>query len=119
MEYSTESTIRRIVLTAILVFVIPAERLCPSPERTGSARAFSDGKIECVLDTGDDMYSRSGLKAGFNYELLHRYAENAGCLISITAAEEADVETALDRFLAEKGSCLLIARVDPDATTND
>lgn len=38
---------------------------------------------------------------------------------SITVSEEMDVETALDCFLAEKGSCLLIARVDPDVTTND
>ena len=114
MEYSTESTIRRIVLTAILVFVIPAERLCPSPERTGSARAFSDGKIECVLDTGDDMYSRSGLKAGFNYELLHRYAENAGCLISITAAE--DGENYIDSLNC--GKIDILVRLSADSLDN-
>ena len=38
---------------------------------------------------------------------------------SITVEDEDQVEGALDRFLAEKGSCLLIARVDPAATTND
>ena len=114
MEYRTESTIRRIVLTAILVFVIPAERLCPSPERTGSARAFSDGKIECVLDTGDDMYSRSGLKAGFNYELLHRYAENAGCLISITAAE--DGENYIDSLNC--GKIDILVRLSADSLDN-
>ena len=38
---------------------------------------------------------------------------------SITVGEESQVESALDEFLAEKGSCLLIARVDPSATTNE
>ncbi len=38
---------------------------------------------------------------------------------SVTVEDEAQVEGALDRFLAEQGSCLLIARVDPAATTND
>ena len=38
---------------------------------------------------------------------------------SITVSEEADVEPALDRFLGTKGSCLLIARVDPAVTTQD
>ncbi|SFP88695.1 acetolactate synthase, large subunit [Oscillibacter sp. PC13] len=38
---------------------------------------------------------------------------------SITVGEEGEVENALDRFLAEKGSCLLIAKVDPTVTTSD
>ena len=38
---------------------------------------------------------------------------------SITLEEEDQVEAALDRFLAADGSCLLIARVDPAAQTDD
>ena len=38
---------------------------------------------------------------------------------SIVVSEEDQMEPALDRFLGKKGSCLLIARVDPAATTND
>ena len=38
---------------------------------------------------------------------------------SIVVSEEDQMEPALDRFLGTKGSCLLIARVDPAATTND
>ena len=38
---------------------------------------------------------------------------------SIRADREAQVEDALDRFLNQPGSCLLIVRVDPDVTTND
>lgn len=38
---------------------------------------------------------------------------------SVVLSEEEQMEEALDRFLAEKGPCLLIARVDPAATTND
>ena len=38
---------------------------------------------------------------------------------SIVVSEEDQMEPALDRFLGTKGSCLLIARADPAATTND
>lgn len=38
---------------------------------------------------------------------------------SIRADREAQVEDALDRFLNQPGSCLLVVRVDPDVTTND
>ena len=38
---------------------------------------------------------------------------------SITVGEEGEVENALDRFLAEEGSCLLIAKVDPAVMTSD
>ena len=38
---------------------------------------------------------------------------------SIVVSEEDQMGPALDRFLGTKGSCLLIARVDPAATTND
>lgn len=38
---------------------------------------------------------------------------------SVTVSEETEVESALDRFLGVRGSCLLIARVDPAATTQD
>jgi len=38
---------------------------------------------------------------------------------SITVGEEGQVEDALDRFLAEEGSCLLIAKVDPAVMTSD
>ena len=38
---------------------------------------------------------------------------------SIVLDDESQVEESLDRFLTQPGSCLLIARVDPSATTND
>ena len=38
---------------------------------------------------------------------------------SIVLEEESQVEPALDRFLSQPGSCLLIARVDPAATTGE
>ena len=38
---------------------------------------------------------------------------------SILLDDESRVEESLDRFLNQPGSCLLIARVDPAATTND
>ena len=38
---------------------------------------------------------------------------------SIVLDDESQVEEGLDRFLGQPGSCLLIARVDPSATTND
>ena len=38
---------------------------------------------------------------------------------SITVEEEDQVEPALSRFLSARGSCLLIARVDPAATTGN
>ena len=38
---------------------------------------------------------------------------------SVTVTEEEQVEPSLDRLLAAEGPCLLIARVDPAATTAD
>ena len=38
---------------------------------------------------------------------------------SILLEEESQVEDGLDRFLAQEGCCLLIARVDPGATTSE
>ena len=38
---------------------------------------------------------------------------------SIVLEEESQVEPALDRFLSQPGSCLLIAKVDPAATTGE
>ena len=38
---------------------------------------------------------------------------------TIHVAEEAEVEGALERFLAEEGSCLLIAEADPEWNTGD
>ena len=38
---------------------------------------------------------------------------------SITIREESEIDGALDRFLAEQGSCLLIAEVSSEWKTND
>lgn len=38
---------------------------------------------------------------------------------SIVVSEEADLDPALDRFLEEKGPCILICEVHPDVSTND
>lgn len=110
MDYKTATIIRRTAVSALLAFTIPAGTPEPTPERADSALAFSDGRIECVLDTGNDMYARSGLKAGFNYELLQRYADNAGCEISITAAE--DGENYIDSLNCGSIDILVIAASD-------
>lgn len=83
---STVQSFLRTGLAIALLFVIPSGERELLLEHAVTAYAFADGDIRCVIDTGDDMYSGTGLKTGFNYELLREYAGETGHRISISAA---------------------------------
>ena len=103
-----------IILVIALLFVIPSEERGLFLEKADTSRAFAEGEIECVIDTGSDMYSRHGLKAGFNYELLKEYASEIGCKINITTAK--DGEDYLDSLSC--GAIDILVRVASDSLDN-
>jgi len=51
------------------------------------AKAFSGKEMTCVMGFRSDMYNASGLEAGLNYELLHRFAHDNKCTIAIRSAD--------------------------------
>ena len=51
-----------------------------------SVNAYAGREIVCAIDLGNDMYGSNGLEAGFNYELMRRFAQDNHCEIKIVAA---------------------------------
>ncbi len=114
MNKDTQSLIRKAVLSLLLLFLVPTGKKESGSESPGSKPVFAEGTIECVIDTGSDMYSSNGLKAGFNFELLHRYAETSGYGISIRAAK--DGENYRDSL--NYGSIDILVGLSADTTDN-
>lgn len=84
----TEKTKSRILKCALTMFLLPAApgsgiHYTELPENSS---AFEDGIICCVIDTGEE-HSSSRLRAGFNYEMLQKYAAAENLPIIIKRAE--------------------------------
>lgn len=87
----TEKRKRRLKYT-IFSFVI----ICMTPilERgrvingASSANTFAGEELTCVIDLGNDMYDRHGLKTGFNYDLLEQFAKDNRCSINILLSDK-------------------------------
>lgn len=90
MDSKIKASARRLIISAVLILIVPYNGRELFLESTDTVRAFGDREISCVIDTGNDMYSNKGLKAGFNYELLKRYAEATGREIRIRAARDGE-----------------------------
>lgn len=70
--------IRNVATTILLVTVIP---FCNRGKLSGKMEDpgfFSGDTLKCAIALGDDMYGSEGLKTGFNYELLKRFAASHG-----------------------------------------
>lgn len=53
-------------------------------------RAFAGEELICAIDLGDDMYGAHGLKTGFNYELLDRFAHDNNCNVKVVTSRKGD-----------------------------
>ncbi|MCM1178331.1 MAG: transglycosylase SLT domain-containing protein [Clostridium sp.] len=94
MTGKTKSRIRRGALTLLLLPIAYHGSRFPSTEK--SDIAFGDGVIRCVIETGEEMYSSNGLCAGFNYEMLKKFAETAKLpAVIMRARENASYEDSL------------------------
>lgn len=114
MKDNIQTPVWRLAFTVLLFFAVPERTYISVPEKPDTTYAFGDGHISCVIDTGNDMYSKTGLKAGFNYELLHMYAESAGCLVEISAAR--DGECYIDSL--NYGTIDILVRLSADSLDN-
>lgn len=56
----------------------------------GMTRTFAGEELTCAIELGDDMYGAHGLKTGFSYELLERFAKDNRCDIRIVAAKKGE-----------------------------
>ncbi len=84
--------VRSAVLALVMVFIVPLEGrqtiLTEKEEDDDIIHPFVGKTINCVINTSNDMYSHTGLKAGFNYELLKLFGEDHDCPITIRVARD-------------------------------
>ena len=85
----TEKRKRRIQYLIFSIVVICITPLCEKGRILSGAAAensFAGEEIICAIDLGDDMYGASGLKTGFSYEMLKKFAHDNRCDVKIVTA---------------------------------
>lgn len=53
-------------------------------------KAFAGEELICAIDLGDDMYGAHGLKTGFNYELLDKFAHDNSCNVKVVTSRKGE-----------------------------
>ena len=89
----TEKRKRRIQYLLFSFMVICLTPLCEKGRILsghGTARTFAGEEITCAIELGDDMYGAHGLKTGFTYELLDKFAKDNKCDIRIITAKKGE-----------------------------
>ena len=85
----TEKRKRRINYLLFSIMVICITPLCEKGRILSGAattNSFSGEEIVCAIDLGDDMYGAQGLKTGFSYEMLNKFAKDNRCNVRIVTA---------------------------------
>ena len=85
----TEKRKRRISYLLFSFMVICITPLCEKGRILSGAatsNSFSGEEIVCAIDLGDDMYGAQGLKTGFSYEMLKKFAKDNRCDVKIITA---------------------------------
>lgn len=85
----TEKRKRRISYLLFSFMVICITPLCEKGRILSGAatnNSFSGEEIVCAIDLGDDMYGAQGLKTGFSYEMLNKFAKDNRCDVRIITA---------------------------------
>ena len=78
--------IKSIVISLMIVCITP---LCEKGRILSGAateNSFAGEDIICAIDLGDDMYGKQGLKTGFSYEMLNKFAKDNKCNVKIVTA---------------------------------
>lgn len=85
----TDKRKRRINCFVFSLTVICITPLCEKSRILSGAAAensFAGEEIVCAIDLGDDMYGSQGLKTGFSYEMLTKFAKDNRCDVKIVTA---------------------------------
>ncbi len=103
--------LRVAAVTLVYVFIVPSEgRLHLVQDDDEEVNPFAGRVIDCVIATSNDMYSHTGLKAGFNYEMLKVFAQAHDCTASIRVA--GDEENVIDSLISGAIDILVLEVVD-------
>jgi len=114
MTEKTKSLIRKAILTAALFMIAHYGGKAPVGEHVGPDGYFGGGTVLCIIDTGEEVHSTKSRKAGFNYEMLKKFAEAEKFPIKIAEAEEG--ENYLDSLAA--GSIDILVKTATDSVDN-
>ena len=80
-----------------------------------SANTLAGEELTCVIDLGNDMYDSNGLKTGFSYDLLNRFAKDNRCNVKIVIPDtSADYQDSL-----ENGRVDILITSTSDATISE
>ena len=77
-----------------------------------STNAFAGEELTCVIDLGNDMYDSDGLKTGFSYDLLNKFAKDNKCSVKIVIPD--NIEDYQDSL--ENGRIDILVTSTSDAT---
>ncbi len=72
----------------LIICLMPAIEGGKTIKGARSADIFTGKDIVCAIDLCDGMYGNHGLETGFNYQLVHKFAEDNGCNVKVVAAAE-------------------------------
>lgn len=82
----TEKRRRRLNYVLFSFLVICMTPLCEKGRILSGASnsyTFEGEELVCAIDLGDDMYGAQGLKTGFSYELLEKFAKDNKCNVNV------------------------------------
>ena len=85
----TDKRKRRINYFIFSIMVICITPLCEKGRMLsghGMTKTYAGEELRCAIELGDDMYGAHGLKTGFSYELLERFAKDNRCNISVVTS---------------------------------
>ena len=87
----TDKRKRRINYLIFSIMIICITPLCEKGRilsGAGRTSSFIGEELTCAIELGDDMYGAKGLKTGFSYELLNKFAKDNRCDIKIVTSSK-------------------------------
>ena len=86
IKEKTQRRLRNVIICFTIICLTPLCEKGRILSGAHSVNAYAGREVVCAIDLGDDMYGSHGLETGFNYELMHRFAQDNHCNIRIVTA---------------------------------
>lgn len=86
----TERGLRNALIALTIICLTP---LCERGRKLNgahTANVFAGEEITCVIDLGDEMYTKHGLETGMSYELITRFAKDNMCNVNIITSSKGE-----------------------------